>query len=292
MPWLQLEIETSPQMADMYSEYLSQAGASAVTLQDAADQPLFEPAVGETPLWRNTRVIGLFDVATDIDNVMHQIKSHLDPNDIPSLYVNPLEDRDWVRAWMDNFKPMQFGKQLWVCPSGYTPPDAKAVNLILDPGLAFGTGTHPTTAMCLSWLANHPPKNLEVMDYGCGSGVLAIAACLLGAKNTMAVDNDPQALTATHENAIKNSVANKIETYLPEQLPTKPVPLLMANILATPLIELESLFEKLVISGGTIVLSGILVEQASLVQKSYATHFNLQIHEQLEDWVCITGRKH
>lgn len=292
MPWLQLEIETSPQMADTYSEYLSQAGASAVTLQDAADQPLFEPAVGETPLWRNTRVIGLFDAATDIDNVLHQLKSHLDPNDIPSLYVNPLEERDWVRAWMDNFKPMQFGKQLWVCPSGFTPPDAEAVNLILDPGLAFGTGTHPTTAMCLAWLANHPPKNLEVIDYGCGSGVLAIAACLLGAKTAMAIDNDPQALTATRDNAIKNSVADKIKAYLPEQFPTKPVPLLMANILATPLIEMESLLAKLVISGGTIVLSGILVEQASLVLKPYATHFNVQIHEQMGDWVCITGCKH
>jgi ribosomal protein L11 methyltransferase len=291
MPWLQLELEATPEFADLYSDYLTEAGASAVTFQDAADQPLFEPRVGETPLWPSIRVTGLFDTSTNFNKVIKSIKSQLGDNQLPNWHLNPLEDRDWTRAWMDNFKPMKFGKQLWICPGEYSPPQPDAVNLILDPGLAFGTGTHPTTAMCLTWLANHPPQHLDVIDYGCGSGVLAIAACLLGANSSIAIDNDPQALIATHDNAIKNSVTDKIEVYLPDQISIKPVSLVIANILAGPLIELESTLADLVLPGGMIVLSGILAEQASSILETYTRHFDVKIQNQMEEWVCITGKK-
>lgn len=291
MPWLQLELESSPEHADKYSDWLSEAGAAAVTMLDAADQPLFEPAVGETPLWQAIRVIGLFNADADIDSVLLYIKSMQGKQDLPKWHLNPLEDRDWVRAWMDDFKPMQFGEQLWICPTGFTPPHPEAVNLILDPGLAFGTGTHPTTAMCLTWLANNPPQQLEVIDYGCGSGVLAIAASLLGASHARAVDNDPQALIATRDNADKNAVADKIEVFLPETFLAEPAPLLIANILAGPLIELEPRLAELVYKDGVIVLSGILSEQANLILETYNRHFDVQVEAQLEDWICITGKK-
>lgn len=291
MPWLQLELEASPELADLYSDYLTEAGASAVTFQDAADQPLFEPPVGETPLWHAIRVTGLFDTNTNINKVIKFIKTQSGCAQQLNWHLNPLEDRDWTRAWMDNFKPMKFGKQLWICPGEYSPPQPEAINLILDPGLAFGTGTHPTTAMCLTWLANHPPHHIDVVDYGCGSGVLAIAACLLGANLCLAIDNDPQALTATHDNAVKNSVTKKVEVYLPGQILIKPVPLVIANILAGPLIELEPKFADLVLPGGGIVLSGILVEQADSILEAYTKHFDVKIHDQMEEWICITGEK-
>jgi len=291
MPWLQLELEATPELADLYSEYLSQAGATAVTFQDAADQPLFEPQVGETPLWQAIRVIGLFDSDTNINAVIDSVKQQIGSTQFPNWHLNPLEDRDWTRAWMDDFKPMQFGKQLWICPGEYSPPQPNAVNLILDPGLAFGTGTHPTTAMCLTWLANHPPQQLNVIDYGCGSGVLAIAACLLGANFSVAIDNDPQALMATRDNAVKNSVTQRIEVYLPGQTSVKPADLLIANILAGPLIELELSLAELVLAGGSIVLSGILAEQANSILETYNHHFDLKIQQQIDEWVCITGKK-
>jgi ribosomal protein L11 methyltransferase len=291
MPWLQLELEATPDSAEQFSELLQAAGAAAVTLQDAADQPLYEPPVGTTPLWNTTRVIGLFEIETDIPAVLTSLQQQLAPAPLPPWHLNPLEDRDWVRAWMDNFQPMRFGKQLWICPSGFTPPEPQAINILLDPGLAFGTGTHPTTAMCLRWLDAHPPRDLTVIDYGCGSGILAIAACKLGARHVSAVDTDPQALLATQDNAEKNQVGGCIEACLPADFHSEPVPLLLANILAGPLQSLAPHFAELVAPAGHIVLSGILAEQADSVIQHYQAAFDIQVVAQEEEWICLAGRR-
>jgi len=291
MPWLQLELEATPDSAEQLSELLHAAGAAAVTLQDAADQPLYEPPLGTTPLWKTTRVIGLFESDTDIPAVLTALQQQLTPGPLPPWHLNPLEDRDWVRAWMDNFQPMRFGEQLWICPSGFTPPEPEAINILLDPGLAFGTGTHPTTAMCLRWLDAHPPRDLTVIDYGCGSGILAIAACKLGARHVSGVDTDPQALLATHDNAEKNQVGGCIEACLPAEFHSEPVPLLLANILAGPLQSLAPHFAELVAPAGHIVLSGILAEQADSVIEHYQDAFDIQVVAQEEEWVCLAGRR-
>jgi ribosomal protein L11 methyltransferase len=291
MPWLQLELEATPDSAEQLSELLQAAGAAAVTLQDAADQPLYEPPLGTTPLWKTTRVIGLFEIETDIPAVLTALQQQLTPEPLPPWHLNPLEDRDWVRAWMDNFQPMRFGEQLWICPSGFTPPEPQAINILLDPGLAFGTGTHPTTAMCLRWLDAHPPRDLTVIDYGCGSGILAIAACKLGARHVSGVDTDPQALLATHDNAEKNQVGGCLEACLPAEFHSEPVPLLLANILAGPLQSLAPHFAELVAPAGHIVLSGILAEQADSVIQHYQAAFDIQVVAQEEEWVCLAGRR-
>lgn len=293
MPWLQLTFEITPDDAEQYSDLLTEAGASAVTLQDSADQPLYEPPPGETPLWSRTRVIGLFDASADIKLIVEHIRGSLAPDPLPDWRVSPLEDKDWEREWMDNFKPMSFGEQVWIVPSWTEPPQPDAVNILLDPGLAFGTGTHPTTALCLQWLDAHSRTHSmhydEVIDYGCGSGILAIAAALLGAKHVWAVDNDPQALIATRDNAVKNGVTNSIEAVLPEALPEITTPLLLANILAGPLMEFAEKFAHHVSPGGFIVLSGILSEQAEKVSASYESWFEMEAPVTQDDWVRLDG---
>ena len=291
MPWLQLTFETTPEDAEQFSDLLSEAGAGAVTFLDSADQPLYEPPVGETPLWSHTRVMGLFDATTNINLVVEQISAKLAPKSLPDWRISPLEDKDWEREWMDNFKPMSFGKRLWIVPSWTKPPQSDAINILLDPGLAFGTGTHPTTAMCLRWLDAHAPQGMTVIDYGCGSGILAIAACKLGARHAIGVDTDPQALLATHDNAEKNQVGDCIDVYLPADFQPQPGPLLLANILAGPLQSLAPRFSELVQPAGHIVLSGILAEQAELVMQQYQTAFDIQMVDQQEDWVCLAGRR-
>ena len=296
MPWLQLTFETTPDDAEQLSDLLSEAGANAVTFLDSADQPLYEPPVGETPLWSRTRVMGLFDAATDINHVVEQVSVELAPNPLPDWRVSPLEDKDWEREWMDNFKPMSFGERLWIIPSWTEPPHPEATNILLDPGLAFGTGTHPTTALCLQWLDTHSTQQKidydEVIDYGCGSGILAVAAALLGAKHVWAVDNDPQALIATRDNATKNKMAKSIEAVLPEALPDIKTPLLLANILAQPLMDFAEHFAGHVTPGGHIVLSGILAEQAEQVAFSYLPWFAMEAPALQDGWVRLAGKRH
>lgn len=296
MPWLQLTFEITPEDAEHFSDLLTRAGASAITLQDSADQPLYEPPPGETPLWSRTRVIGLFEATVDVDNIVEQIRQALSPEPLPDWRVSPLEDKDWEREWMDNFKPMAFGERLWIVPSWTTPPKPDATNILLDPGLAFGTGTHPTTALCLQWLDEHSRtvnfQYDEVIDYGCGSGILAIAAALLGANHVWAVDNDPQALIATRDNAEKNGVTHCIEAILPDALPDIPVPLLLANILAGPLMALAENFARHVSPCGYIVLSGILNEQAEQVSACYEPWFVMDPPVCQEEWIRLTGKRH
>lgn len=295
MPWLQLFLDTTPDQLEKAEDALLDSGALSVTLLDAADQPLLEPAPGETPLWNHIRLAGLFDANTDMDAVSTQLQNSLPQNSLTKLSIQPLEDRDWTRAWMDDFKPMQFGKDLWICPDGFDPPIPDAVNLKLDPGLAFGTGTHPTTALCLEWLEANRPVQLDVIDFGCGSGVLAIAALLLDAKHVWAIDNDPQALTASRDNAIKNMVEQNLTVLAPESLsnalPKTGVDLVLANILAGPLISLAPMLATLIHAGGKLVLSGILDSQLMEVTQVYEEWFHMQPATLREEWVCLEGTR-
>lgn len=291
MPWLQLILESDSAQADTLSDYLGRLGASAVTLQDGADQPLYEPPPGETPLWSTTRVVGLFAAETDTEALIKQLTALLETESLPPWRISPLEDKDWEREWMDNFHPMRFGQRLWICPSWTPPPDPEAINILLDPGLAFGTGTHSTTALCLEWLDKYGAEHDEVIDYGCGSGILAVAAAKLGAKHVWAVDNDPQALIATRDNAAKNAVTGIIDAVTPESLPRTNTPLLIANILAQPLINLSDTITKYVIPGGHIVLSGILVQQAQQVSDCYQAWFDMEPWIVKNEWTQLVGKK-
>ncbi len=291
MPWLQLTLESSPADAERVSDALSGLGAAAVTLLDGADQPLYEPPPGETPLWSATRIIGLFAADADMMAITAQLAAQLEIDELPPWRVSPLEDKDWEREWMDNFQPMRFGERLWIVPSWHAAPDDNAVNILLDPGLAFGTGTHPTTALCLQWLDEHGADHPEVIDYGCGSGILAVAALKLGAEHVWAVDNDPQALIASRDNAAKNQVTGHIDTIAPDRLPEQPVRLLLANILARPLLELAEKFSRLVEPGGQIVLSGILQHQTGGIIRHYAQWFDMAPAAQQEEWMRLSGRR-
>ena len=290
MPWLQLKIEVAATAAEQLSDCLTDLGANAVTFEDAADQPVFEPPPGEAPLWQATRVIGLFAAETDMAGIIAALRATLD---IPPSHarVDILEDQAWSRAWLEHFKPSRFGQRLWVIPSGYAPPDPHGVNLYLDPGLAFGTGTHPTTALCLKWLDAHPPEGQTVIDYGCGSGILAVAAALLGATQVNAVDHDPQALIATRENAVKNNTGDAIWTGFPAELRPIEADLILANILANPLIELQPQLTARVRPGGHIVLSGILRSQLDNVLESYKNNFDIKDVNFEDDWCRIAGRR-
>ncbi len=291
MPWLQLTFETTPDDAEQFSDLLSEAGANAVTFLDSADQPLYEPPVGETPLWSRTRIIGLFDATAGMPAVLEHIALAIAPKPLPDHRISPLEDKDWEREWMDSFKPMPFGKRLWIVPSWTEAPQPEAINILLDPGLAFGTGTHPTTALCLQWLDKHGAEHDEVVDYGCGSGILAVAAAKLGAKHVWAVDNDPQALIATNDNAQKNGVTEQITAVLPDGLPNLQTPLLLANILAQPLMEFAERFAGHVSPGGHIVLSGILNEQAEQVSACYTPWFSMDTPTHKDEWVRLCGKR-
>ncbi len=289
-PWLQLTLEAIDHPPDQLEDALLQAGALAVTLEDAGDQPVLEPAPGETPLWAHTRITGLFDAQTDIEVVKRLLRRFLHAAELPECRLTHLEERDWVRAWMDNFHPMRFGQRLWICPSCQTPPDPAAVNIHLDPGLAFGTGTHPTTALCLEWLDRAALVDKTVLDYGCGSGILAIAAARLGAKRVWAVDIDPQALLASDSNASENAVEDRIELAAPAELPAElRVDILLANILAGVLVRLASEFSRRIQPGGQLVLSGILESHADAVLAAFSRDFSFSPSVQREDWVLLHG---
>ena len=288
MPWLQLKIQTDKLYVEPVSDLLTELGSLSVTYQDAADQPLFEPPPGETPLWSDTLITGLFEAEADIENVSHVLQKQQGLH-ISAIRSEILEDKDWIREWMEHYEPMDFGHDLWIVPSHHSPPNPKAINILLDAGLAFGTGTHPTTAMCLSWLAEHPPTNQTVIDYGCGSGILAIAAAKLGANKVFAIDNDPQALLATRANAQNNEVPDKIECGGVDLPIPEPADCLVANILAGPLISLVELFSEICRPGGTIALSGILQEQAEMVSQAYTEQFSIDEKQQQGDWILLSG---
>jgi len=298
MPWIQLILQTDKAGNDKAETALLEAGALCVTSKDAEDKPVLEPLPGETPLWENIILTGLFEADINTESLKTQIKSRL--GEQTSIKIEALEDKDWIRAWMEDYKPMQFGERLWVCPKHLPPPNPDAINLMLDPGLAFGTGTHPTTALCLEWLDAADVKNKQVLDFGCGSGVLAIAALLLGAQHCDGTDIDPQAILATNDNALantsaENNVAEKLNCFLPADLPAiQPAgnyDMVLANILAGPLTELAEQLAACCKAGGDIVLSGILQTQSEKIIAAYSPWFELDPIAVKEDWIRVTGRK-
>ena len=292
MAWIQLSLEAGDVDPERLSAFFEQCGALSVTFEDCADQPIFEPEIGTTPLWSATRLTALYEDNTDLIGLREQMSDVFGQSVANRMAEETLEDRDWEREWLDQFKPMQFGEHLWVCPAGQLPAHAdQPVIIDLDPGLAFGTGTHPTTALCLQWLDEKPPQNLSVLDYGCGSGILGIAALKLGAGSVQGVDIDRQALWASEENARRNQVDAGFHTCLPGELPMQVFDLLLANILANPLIELAPSLAEYVREGGVVVLSGIFAEQAQAVRTAYAPWFEMDEPVQRDDWVRLVGTR-
>jgi len=289
MPWIQVKLQTTGSRSPAIEDLLMGLGAVSVTLEDSKDQPLLEPPLGTTPIWDDTTLTGLFEADADIDLICLALRNECGA-ELP-IKVEALEDKDWVREWMDSFEPIAFGQRLWVCPSWKTPPDQNAVNMMLDPGLAFGTGTHETTALCLRWLDSADVAGKIVVDYGCGSGILAIAAALLGAKTVYCVDNDPQALIATQDNAQRNNVTDKIQVFAPDTMPAIQANIMLANILAGPLMSLSERLAGHTLDAGNIVLSGILKDQANDVSDTYSQWFNMDPAAIDGDWVRLTGVK-
>jgi len=293
MNWVQISATVDASNAEALEEGLLAAGASAVTLLDAADQPILEPALGTTPLWKDTTVLGLFQADEDIEEAKRislEIYRNLSGDQAAQLNSEILENEDWTRKWIENFKPMQFGSRLWVCPSWLEQPDPNAVSLILDPGLAFGTGTHPTTALCLKWLDEQDLSGKTVVDYGCGSGILGIAALLLGAEKVYAIDNDPQALTATRDNAERNQIdANKVITLLPDEVGPIQADILIANILAQPLYALRDKMLSLLTAKGKLALSGVLDHQAAELNAYYRESAVMEEPVTQQEWARLSG---
>ena len=314
-PWLQIKLRVGKIHLEKLEDALLAAGALSVTLKDDADQPLFEPDLNHPPLWDDLQVTGLFAGDTNVEQALIIATAEYGSS-LPTYKLEWLEDKDWERSWMDNFKPIACGKRLWICPSWVQPPDPNAINLKLDPGLAFGTGNHPTTWMCLNWLEAQNLNGKIVLDFGCGSGILAIAALLLGADSAIGVDTDPQALTASRENSKNNLIIEqKLRLFLPEefikQYPLKnsdkvinqvienkdsaendlSADISLANILAGPLVELAPNLAQSTKIGGLLCLSGILKEQAEQVKSAYEPYFEMLDPIFLEEWVCLTGFK-
>lgn len=292
MTWHQISIITDKKTAPEISDFFSELGAVSVTYMDAEDHPVYEPAPGETKIWRSTKVIALFEMDAEPELVKTFLFNKFSDSPLEEWFHEVLEDQTWERTWMEHYHPMKFGESLWVCPTGQEKQEEGCVCMTLDPGLAFGTGTHPTTALCLEWLATHDVTEKIIIDYGCGSGILAVAALLRGAKEVHAVDIDPQAITATLANAEKNKVQDKIKCYLPNQFPPFEADIVLANILAKPLCELSENISALIKPTGKLVLSGILNEQSDMVTAAYRQH-NIQIQSPIsqEDWCRLDGIK-
>ncbi|PQJ88103.1 50S ribosomal protein L11 methyltransferase [Aliivibrio sifiae] len=293
MPWIQVKLNATSENAEQISDMLmEETGALSVTFLDAKDVPIFEPLPGETRLWGETDIVALYDAETDMDLVVTQLKASNALDDNFAYKVEQLEDKDWEREWMDNFHPMKFGERLWICPSWLEIPEPDAVNVMLDPGLAFGTGTHATTALCLEWLESIDLEGKTVIDFGCGSGILAIAAIKLGAAKVVGIDIDPQAITASKDNAARNGVADQLELFLPQDQPENLVAdVVVANILAAPLRELSSIITAHVKPEGVLAMSGVLDTQALDVASYYSENFTLDAIAEQQEWCRISGFK-
>ena len=304
MPFLELSIPCTEPQQPRYERALEDVGALAVTLADAhADAPdeqaIFEPGVGEQPLWGELVLTALFPEDTDGLILLAALEAFDDELDWTQARFRKVEDQDWERAWMDQYVPLRFGARTWIVPwNSELPEDAQneeAAIVRLDPGLAFGSGTHPTTALCLQWLdalaGDSALQHQRVLDFGCGSGILALAALKLGAAHAIGVDNDPQALIATHDNAERNEVADRLDVYLPKDEPVATYPIVVANILASALVALADTLIARVAPGGQLAMSGILAGQEDEVIARYASEFENLRAECLEDWMRVTGTR-
>ena len=285
MAWQQLHLQCEKDNVDLAEALLLEAGALSIALDDAGDQPLFEPLPGESPLWDEVILTGLFDATIEsgtpdvIEQLSHEIGAQVQAS---RTWVSAVDDKDWEREWMSNYKPIECANDLWIVPNWLTPPNPEATNIIMDPGLAFGTGYHATTRLCLDWLTEQDLTDKVVIDYGCGSGILGIAALLLGARHVYAVDIDPQAVLATNQNAARNQVDNRLQAFLPEDFTTfwqeqniAPVEVMVANILAKPLIGLAPYFATLMAPKSRIVLAGLIESQTEQVSEAYQNYFVL-----------------
>ena len=291
MIWKQISFEVKKSETDLVSEVLMGLGSVSITYSDALDDAIYEPPVGQTPLWDNVKVNALFSSEINQKSIETSIS---DICNIVVIDTVMLKDRVWEEECQKDFPSMRFGKRLWVCPSWDTESILSNDSIVIhmDPGLAFGTGTHQTTSLCLEYLDSNPPKNLHVIDFGCGTGILAIAAAKFGAKSVIAIDNDPQAVLSSKENVAKNKCENTITTiHSINQGSDRKCDLLIANILANPLVELEPLFSDLVHTNGMLLLSGILKEQVDRVVKCYSINFsNIEVANKGE-WFRISGKR-
>ena len=293
--WQELHFTAHKDQVKSLEDWLFARGALSVTLEDEADQPLLEPGPGETPLWDAVRLTALFAGHEDLAPLLGEVPPELCTH-APAAAV-PVADREWTRVWEDQFHPLQMGERLWICPSWTPPPNPEAINILLDPGLAFGTGTHPTTAMCLRALDADLPPSKRVVDYGCGSGIVGIAAARLGATAVLGVDNDPQAITASRDNARRNEVP---DAAFPVVLPQddlvgtwrESADWVVANILAGPLVALAPVLTSLMTPGGRLLLAGLLADQAEAIIEAYAPEVALSVADQQEEWVLLGGLKH
>ncbi|TPG04264.1 50S ribosomal protein L11 methyltransferase [Rhodanobacter glycinis] len=297
MPWLELSLIVRTEQQPGTEEALDDLGALSITLRDANaetpdEQAIFEPGVGELPLWPTITLNALFDEHTDrrgLTEALGELLPWLEPD---QLTFRDIADQDWERAWMDQFKPMPFGRRLWIYPWNIEPPaDDELVVVRLDPGLAFGSGTHPTTALCLEWLDSLDLVGKTLTDFGCGSGILAIAALKLGVASAVGVDNDPQALTASIDNAERNGVADRLVLFLPQDVDAEPADIFIANILAGPLGELAPTFAAAAKPGAPFAISGILIGQQDELLQRYTEWFDDLRVDTREDWVRISGRR-
>ena len=290
--WQQLIIKSGRELAPVIADAMSEQGAVSVSLSDREDESVFDRLDGEAPLWSQTTVTGLWAEDADLDVIVAALKNAIAPEILPAVTRTALEDQDWERAWLDRFQPININDKLWISPVDVVPPAPALPTVYIDPGLAFGTGTHATTRLCLEWLTNIPLGGLNIVDYGCGSGILAIAALKLGAARAWGVDTDPRALEVSGNNASQNDVADHFEGFLPDDVPAQlSAPVVLANILAEPLIELAPQLTAMVEPGGRIALSGMLAEQVDLVLPYYAANFDL--HSELRDgWALLSGLRH
>jgi ribosomal protein L11 methyltransferase len=288
MPWLQLETELGLQHPEILETKLEELGAVAVWLRDAGDEPLLEPAPGEMPQWSSTLVAALFPADTNQQLLAAQLVGLIEGG---VLHFSHIADRDWQKDWQETLQPARFGSRLWVVPDGTTAP-ADSIVVHFSPGMAFGTGEHPTTRMCLEWLDSLTPMGNAVLDYGCGSGLLAIAALQLGAARACAVDIDPQALDATRNNALANACHNRLDVRYPEEISSaQQYDVLAANILSDTLIKLGPVIYGLLQPGARLALSGVLIDQAPQVCTAWNEWVELQVTARIDDWVLLTGQK-
>lgn len=294
MPWLQVHVHTDPAQAERIEEALTDLGATSVALEDAGDTPLLEPEPGTMPLWHATRVVALFadDVARE---AIADTIAGIDADGGLTPQFETVPERDWSRVWMDDWEPLQFGRRLWVAPLETELAAPEAVIVRLDPGLAFGTGTHATTALCLEWLDGLELADCHVLDHGCGSGILAIAALRLGAATATAVDIDPQALEATQANAATNAVSERLITAEADGAGTAPGPgryaVIVANIVAGPLIQAAAELAPWQQRGDRIALAGVLSEQAEAVRAAYAPYYAIEVGAERDGWVRLEGTR-
>jgi ribosomal protein L11 methyltransferase len=295
MAWQSLKIEADEQLADALSDALLELGALSVSLEDAhagtaEEQAIFgEPGGPQPGLWQASVVSALFPPGVDLPRIVQQAASTAQLAAVPRFQVEEVAEQDWVRLTQSQFEPIRIAKRLWIVPSWHSAPEPDAINLVLDPGLAFGTGSHPTTRLCLQWLEQHIQGGESVFDYGCGSGILAIAALKLGAGRVVGVDIDPQAVTSSQQNAEQNQVS--AEFYLPDAAPAIQADVVVANILTNPLKILAPLLASAARSGGRIVLSGILAEQAEDVRQTYSAWFDMEPAVLDDGWARLVGTK-